>query len=168
MSGITGVSITEKEWGKGMKCGPTEYEDECACGCSAADPCLKTGCPHCEPNSPGVEISPMAGKMIWNGVGVFQDVWDKWNEVDSEVKALPPAHFASAIIIQVGEALECVKSGDTEHQAKEVVDTISVCFNWLRNMGYTPDTIPDLVRGRLHRYTNPKEILEKYRSIYGI
>jgi hypothetical protein len=112
----------------------------------------------------------MSENMTDAPLGPFQDIWDAWEEANSEITQKPISHFRRATEIQFDELEEHLASDDYDHAAREVIDVISVALNTMRKLGYNPEQIRDIARMRAERRMKGQAlaILNKYREQYGI
>ncbi|MFD8496834.1 hypothetical protein [Amycolatopsis sp. NPDC059657] len=103
-------------------------------------------------------------------LGPFQPLWTAWNEADSEVKAKPIRHFKVATDVQFEELETHLRNKNDKAAANEVIDVISIALNLMRKLGYTPEEVAEIARGRAERRMHEQAlgILDKYYKRYGI
>lgn len=105
-----------------------------------------------------------------NQLGPFQDIWEAWDEARNEICGKDVSHFETAVTVQFDELKQHLADGKREKAAREAIDVISIALNLLRSLKYEPEEIASIARARAHDRMKGKalDILEKYRSLYGI
>jgi hypothetical protein len=75
-------------------------------------------------------------------------------------------YFQTIILAQLVEVQEHLSAHEDARVAKEVIDIIIVCLNWLRSMGLDDCAIADLMCERTRtRYTGQTaDIMKKYKK----
>ena len=103
-------------------------------------------------------------------LGPFQDIWDAWEEVRSDIAEKPLSHFRRAIEIQFDELDGHLARTDRDAAAREVVDMISIALNTMRWLGYDPAEIAAIAKMRASQRMRgqARSILDKYEDRYGI
>lgn len=103
-------------------------------------------------------------------LGPFQEIWQAWEEADSEIARKPLSHFRRAVDIQFDELEGHLADDDHNAAAREMIDIISIALNALRWLGHTPEEIAALARMRAEQRMKGQTpaILEKYWRVYGI
>jgi hypothetical protein len=99
-------------------------------------------------------------------LGPLQGAWDAWESHTEYIHGLKPAYFQTIILAQLVEVQEHLSAHEDTHAAKEVIDIISVCLNWLRSMHLNDSAIAALICERTRtRYTGQTaDIMKKYRK----
>lgn len=103
-------------------------------------------------------------------LGPFQDIWDAWEEVRSDIAGKPLSHFRRAIEIQFDELDQHLARENRDAAAREVIDMISIALNTMRWLGYGPSEIAEIarIRARQRMRGQAQSILDKYEDRYGI
>lgn len=79
-------------------------------------------------------------------LGELSHLWDAWTPHEFEMRELNPEYFAYFIAWQMQEIEDEEYSLDV--QSREVIDIISLCFNWLRSLGYNEIDVAELAKLR--------------------
>lgn len=103
-------------------------------------------------------------------LGPFQDIWDAWEEVRSDIAGKPLSHFRRAIEIQFDELDGHLARADRDAAAREIIDMISIALNTMRWLDYGPAEIAEIAetRARQRMRGQARSILDKYEDQYGI
>jgi len=103
-------------------------------------------------------------------LGPFQELWNAWDEAQSDLSGKPISHFRRVVEIQFDEIGRHLAVNENDAAVREVVDIISVALNLMRRLGCTPEEVADVVRSRAERRMKGQalEILKKYHDVYGI
>jgi cytochrome P450 len=109
-------------------------------------------------------------------LGPFQDLWNAWDEADTELRRTQLPHFSHAVVVQYEELTEHLARRDratAENRraaAREMIDVISVALNTLRWLDYDPEEIAQLTRERARDRMAGQTlaILEKYDRLAGL
>lgn len=103
-------------------------------------------------------------------LGPFQDIWEAWEEVRSDIAGKPLSHFRRAIEIQFDEIDEHLAGENRDAAAREVIDVISIALNTMRWLDYSPTEIAETAKMRAQQRMKgqARSILDKYEDKYGI
>lgn len=103
-------------------------------------------------------------------LGPFQEIWEAWEEVRSDIVEKDIYHFQKAVEIQFVEINEHLDREDKDAAAREAVDIISIALNTLRMLGYSPHEIAEIAKMRARRRMSgqTRSILDKYEKLHGI
>ena len=102
-------------------------------------------------------------------LGVFQDMYDAWESATDFIDGMPDIYFRSVLIIQMNEIDDHVCDlMPIEKITNEMVDIISVTFNWMRSKGLDAQGISDAVKRRTSRFADVDAIMAKYNDLYGL
>ena len=103
-------------------------------------------------------------------LGNFDPIWDVWSSVQDRIRALPQDHFPRTLVAQLDEieALQAQPGGEDAIE-KELIDIISVTFNWLRYRGLSRREVGRLARMRAWtRYLHQTDaIIDKYERLFA-
>ena len=102
-------------------------------------------------------------------LGVFQDMFDAWIPVTDFVDGIPDVYFRNILTIQMNEIDDHVcDMAPMEKVINEMVDIISVTFNWMRSKGLDDQGIADAVVRRTSRFADVQAIMDSYNERYGL
>ncbi len=102
-------------------------------------------------------------------LGVFQDIYDAWESATDFINGMPDIYFRNVLTIQMNEIDEHEDAeAPLEKKTNEMVDIISVTFNWMRSKGLDDVGIRHAVIRRTSRFADVDAIMAKYNEEYGL
>ena len=96
-------------------------------------------------------------------------MFDAWESSTDFVDGMPEVYFRNVLTIQMNEIDDHIEAkAPLEKVTNEMVDIISVTFNWMRSKGLDAQGISDAVKRRTSRFADVDAILAKYNDLYGL
>ncbi len=110
-----------------------------------------------------------AEKLPKGPLGVFQGVWNNWSPATEYVDGIPDIYFRNVLTIQMNEIDDHHEAGaPLEKKINEMVDIISVTFNWMRSHGLNDKDVAEAVKRRTAQFIDCQEIMDSYNERYGL